>query len=59
MPRMEYIRAGEYLFLNVDGIEIRIATITVGGDPSRAFADQSDGDGLNVNALVDIQHDGA
>ncbi len=59
MPRMKYIRAREHLFFHVDGIEIRIVTVVVGGNLSRAFADQSDGDRLNVNALVAIRCDGA
>ena len=56
---MEYIRAGECLFFRANGTESRIATVVVGGNPSRAFADQSDGDGLNVSALVAIQRDNA
>lgn len=56
---VEYIRAGECLFFHADGTESRIATVVVGGNPSRAFADQSDGDGLNVSALVAIQRDNA
>lgn len=45
MPGVEYIRAGECLFSHADGTEIRTATVVADSNPSRLFADQSDGDG--------------
>ena len=59
MPMVEYIRAVDCLFFHADGTEIRTVTVIVGGNPSQAFADHSDGDGLKVSALVAIQRDSA
>ena len=38
-----------YILSRTDGTEIMVATVVVSGNPTRSFADQSDGDALDVN----------